>query len=488
MTVFASIKARIRNLTSANGPKLLRDLASLATGQLTSMAISFAAFAYLARVLDTESYGAVEYAIAVAALAAILIECGAGTIGVRELGKTKENARQMAADIPVARMLLALLIVPLVGLSVLVTDLSAEAQVLVWLFALSLFAAPLKQDWLLQGFERMSQASFALPIRTLVFAVGVFLFVQTTSDVIIIGFVEIASVTAMSVFFLWAQHRWTVPFSFTGSIRKPLYFLREGAAVGLSNTLWAFMLYAPMIMLTSLVGGAGPAWLGAAQRLVISLVTLSYVYHFNLYPVITRTVQNDPAAWDRIIRASARLVAWAAIGFALGTTLLRDHIMVFIYGDNFSDAGAVLAVLIWVFPLRMLTGHTRWSLIAAGHQRFLLYAEVAGATVLVVVGAIAIPAFGAIGAALSLPAGILTSGVITQFAIHRLVAPLSLLRPAAFPVAAAIAAIGGAEAVADDIFVQLPLGLAIFGLAALFSVKQTLADLQTLGYAKSVQA
>ena len=36
MTVFASIKARIRNLTSANGPKLLRDLASLATGQLTS--------------------------------------------------------------------------------------------------------------------------------------------------------------------------------------------------------------------------------------------------------------------------------------------------------------------------------------------------------------------------------------------------------------------------------------------------------------------
>ena len=136
----------------------------------------------------------------------------------------------------------------------------------------------------------------------------------------------------------------------------------------------------------------------------------------------------------------------------------------------------------------MLTGHTRCSLIAAGHQRFLLYAEVAGATVLVVVGAIAIPAFGAIGAALSLPAGILTSGVITQFAIHRLVAPLSLLRPAAFPVAAAIAAIGGAEAVADDIFVQLPLGLAIFGLAALFSVKQTLADLQTLGYAKSVQA
>ena len=247
MTVFASIKARIRNLTSANGPKLLRDLASLATGQLTSMAISFAAFAYLARVLDTESYGAVEYAIAVAALAAILIECGAGTIGVRELGKTKENARQMAADIPVARMLLALLIVPLVGLSVLVTDLSAEAQVLVWLFALSMFAAPLKQDWLLQGFERMSQASFALPIRTLVFAVGVFLFVQTTSDVIIIGFVEIASVTAMSVFFLWAQHRWTVPFSFTGSIRKPLYFLREGAAVGLSNTLWAFMLYLSLI-------------------------------------------------------------------------------------------------------------------------------------------------------------------------------------------------------------------------------------------------
>ncbi len=54
------------------------------SGQAASMLLGFTAFAYLARVLDPEAYGMVEYAIAVAALAAIIIECGAGNIAVRE--------------------------------------------------------------------------------------------------------------------------------------------------------------------------------------------------------------------------------------------------------------------------------------------------------------------------------------------------------------------------------------------------------------------
>ena len=43
--------------------------------------------------------------------------------------------------------------------------------------------------------------------------------------------------------------------------------------------------------------------------IVISLMTLSFIYHFNLYPVVTRTVAGDVESWARVMRASARLVA-----------------------------------------------------------------------------------------------------------------------------------------------------------------------------------
>lgn len=479
------LKRRAAHLLSDRGPKLLKDLLSLVTGQAASMLLGFATFAYLARVLTPEAYGLVEYAIAVAALAAIVIECGAGNIGVRELARRPKEARELVAAVPVARLLLALIVVPLACLSTLLADLPAEAEVLVWVYAVSTVSVAAKQDWVLQGFERMSQAAFAQPVRTGVLAVCVFLLVGDAADLIYVGAAELVSVAAVSLYLVWAQLRWTVPFRFQLSLREPFYLIWEGAAVGASNALWAFMLYAPVILLTSMVGGAGPAWLGAAQRLVISMVTMSFVYHFNLYPVITRTVLNSPDVWQRVVNASCRLVAWGCIGFALGTTLLREEIMAVVFGAPFQAGGDALGVLIWVFPLRTLTGHARWSLIAAGHQRYLLGAEILGASVLLAVGFIAIPALDSVGGALALLSGILASGIVTQFALNRIVAPLSLMRPAALPVIAALGGLAVAYLIEGPVLLKTAIGMVVFGLAALTQLRQLLRDVQTLGYAKS---
>ena len=96
--------------------------------------------------------------------------------------------------------------------------------------------------------------AFAQPIRTGVFALGILLFAGAGSGgLIVVGVVELVSVAAVSAYLLWAQYRWTVPFQFTLSLKQPLYLIREGAAIGLSNALWAFMLYTPVIMLASLI-------------------------------------------------------------------------------------------------------------------------------------------------------------------------------------------------------------------------------------------
>lgn len=479
------LKGRLAHLVSDRGPKLLQDLASLVTGQAASMALGFAAFAYLARVLEPEAYGMVEYAIAVAALAAIVIECGAGNIAVRELARHPEDARILATAVPLARGLLALIVVPLAAASTVWTDLPPEGEALVWLYALSAAAAALKQDWMLQGFERMNQAAVAQPVRTAVFALGIVLFAGAGAYLPVVGVIEIVSVAAVSTYLLWAQYRWTVPFQAALPFRRAWYLMREGAAVGLSNALWAFMLYAPVIMLTAMAGGAGPAWLGAAQRLVISMVTLSFVYHFNLYPLVARTVERDPAVWRKVMEASCRLVAWGCIGFALGTVLLRDEIMAFVFGAPFAAGGTALAILIWVFPLRTLTGHTRWSLIAAGHQRYLLAAEMAGAGVLLAIGFLAIPVWGPAGGAAALLGGIFASGTVTQIAIARKLARLSLIAPALFPLAAALAGFAAAEWAGGPPLLQAVVGMAVFSVLALTQARRLFRDIQIIGYARA---
>lgn len=482
-----ALLARLTHLASADGPRLLRDLASLVSGQFTSMVVAFIAFASLARKLDPSDYGALEFAISVAAFGAMVIDCGAGQIGVRELIRAPHRAPQIAAQVMTARAWLMLPILALIAVSGWATGHSGEEAALVGIVALTLLMVPLKQDWLLQGREKMHLAALAQPIRTLVFAAGVLFFVTSDSSVLAVGWIETASAACMALFYVAAQYLSGVPFRFDWPARAPIYFLRQGLAVGLSNILWAFMLYVPMMLLAALSDGSGTAWLGAAQRIVISLLTLSFLYHFNLYPVIARSLQRDRAVWERVIAASVHVIAWAATGVALFLTLLADAIMRVVFGPEFIAAAPVLMVLAWLFPLRLQTGHARWSLVASGGQKYLLAAEILGAVTLVGVGLVAIPRLDAPGAALALACGILASGVATQIAVNRRVGPMAVLRPMLYPLALSALAIAVGFSVTTDPALRGLIGaLIFFGLGAP-QIPAFLRNLQRVGYAKEVK-
>ncbi len=486
MSMIDTARERLAHIMSDRGPKLFRDLVSLTSGQSVSMVIGFLAFAYLARVLDAAQYGAIELAISIAAFSAIVIECGAGTIGVRELARAPERASDLATQVPVARFMLALVVIPVVAAAGYFADQGYEVTLLIWIYALSLLAVPLKQEWLLQGYEKMALAALAQPIRTAIFAAGVFLLMRPGGSILTVGLIELAAVVAVSVYYLTAQYVWAVPFRFGWPPRAAVFFLKEGISVGLSNMLWAFMLYAPMFMLVSLGDGSGAAWLGAAMRIVISLMTLSFIYHFNLYPVITRTVQHDREAWGRVMQASVHLVAWGAITLALVLTLLSAQIMGLVFGTNFRAAGPVLAVLAWTVPIRMLSGHARWSLIGCAQQKYLLWGEISGAIVLVCVGMLTVPVLGATGAALALCAGLLASGAVTQFATRRLIGSMGLVSSVMVPLAAASAGLGAAFWATDDPHMQVLICGGIFCAIGLTQARALYRDLNRVAYAKEV--
>jgi len=478
------LRARMAHIMSDGGPKLFKDLVSLMSGQATSMIIGFVTFAYLARVLDPAEYGAVEFAIAIAAFAAIVIECGAGTIGVRELARRPGEAGALAAQITIARLMLAAVVLPLAGFAGWASGQHEPIQTLVWVYAFSLLAVPFKQEWMLQGYEKMHAAALAQPIRLGVQAVGVFVFIGPDTPMLAVGIVELFAVAAVTAYYLMAQWRWCAPFRFGWPIRDAVYFLREGLSVGLSNMLWAFMLYAPMFLLVAMVGGTEPAWLGATSRIVISLMTLSFIYHFNLYPVVTRTVTGDPETWARVMRASARLVAWVGIGLALGVCLLAPDLMAFTFGPEFAAAAPAISVMIWIFPLRTLSGHGRWSLIAAGHQRYLLIAEILGATMLLPVGLIAIPLYGAAGAAAALLAGIAVSATVTQIAVTRLIGPMAIVPAVALPLITAAIVWAGLLWWMEPGLPRALVAGGLYGAVMLTRIRPLMRDLARLGYAK----
>ena len=68
---------------------------------MLSKLIGFAAFAYLARVLEPEAYGSLELAVALSVCFAMVIDFGLSPIGAREVARHPSETRRLAAQIHV---------------------------------------------------------------------------------------------------------------------------------------------------------------------------------------------------------------------------------------------------------------------------------------------------------------------------------------------------------------------------------------------------
>lgn len=465
--------------------KLARDFLLLSAGQLASKIIGFVAFAYLARSLGPESYGIVEYAVGLAVVAAMFVDWGMGPIGVRELAARPDRLNALAGLIPAARLAIACVAVPVLGLAATWSGQSDATVKLIWLYALSLMAMPWKQDWLLQGREMMGAEALAQFIRMFAFAGGVLILVHTERDLLFVGIAEIAAVAIMVLYYLGVQRARICPLGLKFSIKEIRTLIREGASVGLSNMVWAFIQYMPLFMVAYMVGGLALAWFAAAHRIVTSLLTFSWIYHWNLYPTIARRAGTRAEDLAQLLHASCRVIAWGGVLVALLLTVLAEPLVVLGFGNAFAAAGPALAIFIWVLPVTLLSGHARWVLVAKGHQHRVLAANLTGAAVVLLLGLILTPKLEAIGASIAMLGGTVTIWAVSHVYAVREVPTLPALGPAARPVAGAIFGLLLAWWLYATPWIGGAAAAAAYVLFALVSDRRLVPDLLALMHAKA---
>jgi O-antigen/teichoic acid export membrane protein len=465
--------------------KLARDFLLLSTGQLASKIIGFVAFAYLARILGPESYGIVEYAVGLAVVAAMVVDWGMGPIGVRELAARPERLNALASLIPAARLAIACVTIPVLGLAAAWSGQSDATVKLVWLYALSLLAMPWKLDWLLQGREMMGAEALAQFIRMSVFAGGVLIMVSAERDLLYVGIAEIAAVTIMALYYLGVQRARICPLGLEISAKEIFTLIREGASVGLSNMVWAFIQYMPLFLVAHMVGGLALAWFAAAHRIVTSLLTFSWIYHWNLYPTIARRAGTRAEDLALLLQASCRVIAWGGILAALMLTVLAKPLVVLGFGQAFAAAGPALAIFIWVLPVTLLSGHARWVLVAKGRQHRVLAANLAGAATVLLLGLALTPKLEAIGASIAMLGGTVMIWAVSHFYAVRQIPALPALGLVVRPVGGAIIGLLLAWWLHTTPWLGCAAAATAYVLIALVSDRRLVPDLLALMHAKA---
>lgn len=390
--------ARLPKALAGSGAKFFRDLGMLVGGQFTAKLIGLLAFAYLARTLDPDSYGEVEFVAGLAGLFAMVVDLGLSTIGVRRAAAAPDKRGELAAQIFLIRLAVALVcgLVMVAGVNLFGGSLLLHGLVL--LYAISLLVSACYQEWLLQSAGLMAQVALAQVIRMAVFFAAILLLVHGVGDAVLVGASEIAAVAAAAVYALRVQARKIAPVRLWTRFESGA-LIREALPVALGTMIWSAAQYAPLFLMGALVGGAGVGFFAGASRLAASIATFSFVYHFNLYATASRVARESAQALAAVMRSSFRTVAWFTIGGGLFVSLAAMPIMQLIFGREFGEAATSLAILIWTVPVMFLAGHARWSLILAHKEIEVFRSQVVGLITVAVLGLLLVPRYAETGAA-----------------------------------------------------------------------------------------
>ena len=377
---------------------MIRGLTVIGLSRAISIGLGFALLAWLGRRLGPESFGVLQFSLAVMVYPTLLADLGLATVGLRELAGGRD-ADAVVSSVLGARVLLAVLSLVVVVAVVLVAPLDGAARGVLLILAAGLPASALQARWILQGSERYAAVS-AVEISTVGFQlVGAVLLVHGPDDVATAAVALTAAAWAATLVSLvlagergrarprigrdtWATIRRAVPLG-AATIAITIYYGLDTVLLGIFRPAAEVGFYA------------------AAYRVILPILTLAGAVGTVALPRLASLQSRDPAQATKAAGTLAGFLVLAAAPLAVGGALTAAPIVRLVYGPAFASADVPFGLLIWTVLTVYANSAFAYLLLARAHDRAYLAATFAGAAANVGLNLVVIPAFGMVGAAVT---------------------------------------------------------------------------------------
>lgn len=394
----------------ANEPRLAHVVANNTLAQLVTRGVTVAAGigtnAILSRYLGPTGFGVYNLVFAYLAVATgIFADWGLGAIVVRDASQEPDQVESILASASVLQLVASVLAyISLLAIGHFLAH--GSLDVAMSIAGLPLLLVPLTiLAGILQVRLRLVRAAGVGVIGAVLTLSAVVLAVRNHAAVIgIVAAITVATILRYGLILVAIRKQLAWRKLRPQRTRfKPL--MKASWPLALSTTFSTITQQAPILLLAQLSTSSQIGYFSAASKIASQMTIPPLVLMTSLYPLLSGFAATNRNALAALMNKSLKYIILLAAPLALVGMVMAPWIVRILYGHKFGEASSVFALLTVQAAVLYPTIIASQALIALGRQRLNLWLNICESVLVVAGCVVAIPRFGANGAAVILLSG-----------------------------------------------------------------------------------
>ena len=371
--------------------------------QISAFIFPLITFPYVSRILGPSGTGNVSFTTSIVTYFALFAQLGIPTYGIRATARVRDDKKLLSKTVQEIFIINAVMCVLAYFVFFVVLNLVPKMyndKVLFIIISSTILFNSVGMDWLYKGLEKYTYITFVSIIFKFIALILMFVCVHHKNDYVIYGAISIFAASASNICNLVNIHKliYIKPifnYEFTKHFRPIMIFFAMSCATTIYTNL-------DTVMLGFMKDNVEVGYYNAAIKIKNVLLGVVTSLGTVLLPRASYYIENNMySEFKRIAGKALNFVVLISFPLCLYFILFAKEGVLFLSGDAYTEAILPMQILM---PTLIFIGLTNimgiQMLIPLGREKVVLYSEIAGAIVDLVINTILIPIMASSGAAI----------------------------------------------------------------------------------------
>lgn len=336
---------------------LVKNTSVLFLSQLISYVLAFFYTLYSARYLGTTNFGIISFATAISGLFAIGTDLGLSTLTIREVARDKSRTYKYLGNHGSIKLILSIVTMAALVVFVNIGTFDDITKYVVYLIGSSVIINAFGGIFssLFRAYEQMEYQSIAEILNATLLFVGILVCVFTKQSVIMVSLVYVIASVAVLLynFAMCTRNYGLIHFQFDLKFWK--YLISNAYPLAITSIFALISFKMNTILLNMLTSSAVVGEYTAAFNLMQALIFIPTVFSTAVLPIFAKFYVDSKDMLSYSYKKSLKYLTIISMPISMGTLVLSEKIILFIYGSAYVNTIPILELIIWALPAIFLS-------------------------------------------------------------------------------------------------------------------------------------